>query len=597
MYELKNIQNSVQEVAEAISSILNVEVTIINTKLIRLAATGKYKKLIGEQLPKGCSYEYIMYSKKSENIIRNDINKRCLQCESYNQCEEMASMGYPILDSNNNILGVIGLIAFNEKQGDAINKNYKNIKIFLKKLNSLLVGNLKYEKTIEMLSLKNKEISNIVNSLDSGIILADSDLNIKSYNGMTMKLLNSSSDELIDKSLYEIFENYNKNNLSAQKVINLRSKNKKLDELLVKTIANTVDNKIKSYILQISKYTSAVKNAYNIIEGNNDIDLDDIIGQSDIINNSITLARQVATSSSSVMIRGESGTGKELFARAIHNNSQRSNNPFIAINCASIPDNLLESELFGYEKGAFSGANSSGKIGRFELADGGTLFLDEIGDLPIHLQPKLLRVLQDGSFVRLGGNQTIKVNFRLIAATNRKLEEMVENNEFREDLYFRLNVIPIHVPPLRQRREDIPIIANIKLSEYCHKLGKMQKKFSPEILSLFQKSEWKGNVRELENIIEYLVNISNDEIIDLDLLPYNFQKSYREDSLNDTNPEVFRENISGNLEEMLSVYEKNILEYFLKKYGHTTIDKQKIADKLGINISTLYRKLYRYNLK
>ncbi|MGO1580207.1 MAG: sigma-54 interaction domain-containing protein [Peptoniphilaceae bacterium] len=597
MYELKNIQNSVQEVAEAISSILNVEVTIINTKLIRLAATGKYKKLIGEQLPKGCSYEYIMYSKKSENIIRNDINKRCLQCESYNQCEEMASMGYPILDSNNNILGVIGLIAFNKKQGDAINKNYKNIKIFLKKLNSLLVGNLKYEKTIEMLSLKNKEISNIVNSLDSGIILTDSNLNIKSYNGMTMKLLNSSSDELIDKSIYETFENYNKNNLSAQKVINLRSKNKKLDELLVKTIANTVDNKIKSYILQISKYTSAVKNAYNIIEGNNDIDLDDIIGQSDIINNSITLARQVATSSSSVMIRGESGTGKELFARAIHNNSQRSNNPFIAINCASIPDNLLESELFGYEKGAFSGANSSGKIGRFELADGGTLFLDEIGDLPIHLQPKLLRVLQDGSFVRLGGNQTIKVNFRLIAATNRKLEEMVENNEFREDLYFRLNVIPIHVPPLRQRREDIPIIANIKLSEYCHKLGKMQKKFSPEILSLFQKSEWKGNVRELENIIEYLVNISNDEIIDLDLLPYNFQKSYREDSLNDTNSEVFRENISGNLEDMLSVYEKNILEYFLKKYGHATIDKQKIADKLGINISTLYRKLYRYNLK
>ncbi|MGO3751611.1 MAG: sigma-54 interaction domain-containing protein [Peptoniphilaceae bacterium] len=597
MYELKNIQNSVQEVAEAISSILNVEVTIINTKLIRLAATGKYKKLIGEQLPKGCSYEYIMYSKKSENIIRNDINKRCLQCESYNQCEEMASMGYPILDSNNNILGVIGLIAFNKKQGDAINKNYKNIKIFLKKLNSLLVGNLKYEKNIEMLSLKNKEISNIVNSLDSGIILTDSNLNIKSYNGMTMKLLNSSSDELIDKSIYETFENYNKNNLSAQKVINLRSKNKKLDELLVKTIANTVDNKIKSYILQISKYTSAVKNAYNIIEGNNDIDLDDIIGQSDIINNSITLARQVATSSSSVMIRGESGTGKELFARAIHNNSQRSNNPFIAINCASIPDNLLESELFGYEKGAFSGANSSGKIGRFELADGGTLFLDEIGDLPIHLQPKLLRVLQDGSFVRLGGNQTIKVNFRLIAATNRKLEEMVENNEFREDLYFRLNVIPIHVPPLRQRREDIPIIANIKLSEYCHKLGKMQKKFSPEILSLFQKSEWKGNVRELENIIEYLVNISNDEIIDLDLLPYNFQKSYREDSLNDTNPEVFRENISGNLEDMLSVYEKNILEYFLKKYGRATIDKQKIADKLGINISTLYRKLYRYNLK
>lgn len=294
------------------------------------------------------------------------------------------------------------------------------------------------------------------------------------------------------------------------------------------------------------------------------------------------------------MVRGESGTGKELFARAIHNSSSRKNNMFIAINCASIPENLLESELFGYEKGAFTDASNTGKIGRFELANGGTLFLDEIGDLPLHLQPKLLRVLQDGSFMRLGGSKKIDVDFRLITATNRNLEEMIKDNTFREDLYYRLNVIPINIPPLRERREDICVIAKNKLEHYCFKLNKEMKEFSKELQEIFCNYNWSGNIRELENIIEYLVNISEEKIISADLLPRSFYLNNQKEAVIEISNNYIED--GKNLKEMTENFEKSVLVDYLKEYGHSTNGKQIIAEKLGMNLSTLYRKLYRYNI-
>ncbi|SUB76366.1 sigma-54 interaction domain-containing protein [Peptoniphilus indolicus] len=588
MFEIDQIKNSVQDIADAISSILKIEVTIVNKDLRRIAATGNYKDLIGEQLPKGCSYEHILNSKSFESIIERDISDRCKNCTSSENCEEMASIGYPILNDNQEVLGVIGLIAFTQQQRNSIYQNYDSITKFLSKLSILMSRNLQYEQTINDISLKNQEISNIVNSLDSAILFTDKNMIIQNYNYKVYDFLKIEPKKILNKNMTEVFDNFNSSS-TTQKLSLKNTKN--TNEYLVKTIENYVNGNIESYIFQISKYGNVVKNAYNLIESNSSLNFDAILGDSIAINNTITLAKQISKGNSSVMIRGESGTGKELFARAIHNASDRKNNPFIVINCASIPDNLLESELFGYEKGAFTGANSSGKIGRFELANGGTLFLDEIGDLPIHLQPKLLRVLQDGKFVRLGGKKTIEVNFRLITATNRNLEKMVKTNEFRDDLYFRLSVIPINIPPLRERKSDIPLIANCKLSEYCTKLNKPKKSFSDSILNVFQNIPWEGNIRQLENIIEFLVNISEDDVIDETLLPNHLLSKQQTTSFE------INQNISTSpLQEQLDEYEKIILKNMVEKYGSSTKSKQMIADILKINLSTLYRKLYRYNL-
>lgn len=228
-------------------------------------------------------------------------------------------------------------------------------------------------------------------------------------------------------------------------------------------------------------------------------------------------------------------------------------------------------------------------MGKFELANGGTLFLDEIGDLPLHLQPKLLRVLQDEAFMRVGGKELISVDFRLIAATNRNLEQMILDGEFREDLYYRLNVIPIRIPPLRDRIEDMVELSQYQLEKYCRRLGKDTKFFSEDVKKAFNKYNWPGNVRELENVVEYLVNIVRGEEITLENLPYNI-KEYLENNTGE-------QDSNQKLKDALDKYEKEILGSYLKAYGNTTEDKERISEMLGINLSTLYRKLNKYNLQ
>ncbi|HHE54591.1 MAG TPA: PAS domain S-box protein, partial [Caldithrix abyssi] len=231
---------------------------------------------------------------------------------------------------------------------------------------------------------------------------------------------------------------------------------------------------------------------------------EEIIGKSDVIKNILGKVEQVAATDSTVLILGEIGTGKELIARAVHSISRRNDHPLVKVNCAALPANIIESELFGHEKGAFTGAYAR-KIGRFELANKGTIFLDEIGDLPMDLQVKLLRVLQDGEFERLGNPNTIKVDIRIIAATNRDLEKAVENNTFREDLYYRLNVFPIKVPSLRERKEDIPFLVNHFIKKFCKKIGRKIEIIPQKIMDGLLAYDWPGNIRELENIIERAV--------------------------------------------------------------------------------------------
>ncbi|MCU0641157.1 MAG: sigma-54 dependent transcriptional regulator [Candidatus Margulisbacteria bacterium] len=249
-----------------------------------------------------------------------------------------------------------------------------------------------------------------------------------------------------------------------------------------------------------------------------DYQYEKIVGKSPAIREVFRVVEEVAKSNATVLITGESGTGKELVARAIHNRSPRQNKLFVAVNCAAIPENLLESELFGHEKGSFTGAIER-QIGKFEIASGGTLFLDEIGTLPLPMQAKLLRALQEKEIERLGGGRPVPVDVRIVAATNGDLKAETKNRRFREDLFYRLNVIPLHLPPLRERAEDVPLLAEHFLHKYNHEFGKKIKGFKPEVLPLLAAYDWPGNVRELENLIERLVVLTQSAQIDAAKLP------------------------------------------------------------------------------
>ena len=310
---------------------------------------------------------------------------------------------------------------------------------------------------------------------------------------------------------------------------------------------------------------------------------DHIVGKSQCMLDIYEMIKKVADTDSTVILYGESGTGKELIAKAIHYNSSRSQYPFIPVNCGAIPGELLESELFGYEKGAFTGALTTRK-GRFERAHKGTIFLDEVGELALHLQVKLLRVIQEKEFERVGGDRTIQVDARIIAATNRDLEEAVENRKFRKDLYYRLNVIPIYIPPLRERREDIPLLLNHFIELMAKRKKRRIQGISDEAMEIFLSYSWPGNIRELENIIERIVILKQDSgPIVPDDIPHVMKKKDERGALQLDIPH------SGiNLTRMIEDLEKEFIVKALNKTGGV---KSKAAELLGINRTTLIEKM------
>jgi transcriptional regulator with PAS, ATPase and Fis domain len=288
------------------------------------------------------------------------------------------------------------------------------------------------------------------------------------------------------------------------------------------------------------------------------------------------LIQHIAPYDSSVLIIGESGTGKELIANAIHYSSPRTSMSFIKVSCASLSEGIIESELFGHEKGAFTGAISSRK-GRFEIAHQGTLFLDEVGDIPLATQVKLLRVLQDGEFERVGGNKTIQASIRIIAASNRDLQEAVKQGTFREDLYYRLNVVSIKLPPLRERKEDIPFLVNFFIDKFNQRYKMKVKGVSQRAMNFLIDYEWSGNVRELENTIESILVINSPEVIDIQHLPQEVKEVKEK-------PEVIPIKIGTPLEEV----EREMLIQTLKA---TKGNKRRAAELLGINVRTIHRKM------
>jgi len=319
-------------------------------------------------------------------------------------------------------------------------------------------------------------------------------------------------------------------------------------------------------------------------------DVSNIIGKSKAIQTIFDIVQRISSSKSTVLITGESGTGKELIARAIHQNSSRTDQPFVAVSGGAIPENLLESELFGHIKGAFTGAIAN-KIGLFELADKGTLFLDEIGELPLLIQVKLLRVLQEKQFKRVGGTKDISVDARIIVATNRDLRKMVEENSFRKDLFYRLNVIPVHIPPLRHRKEDIPLLARYFLEKYNREIGKHFTRITDEAMVQFFAYDWPGNIRELENAIERAVALETEPTIDVSSLSEHIRGTTSQF------PSMIPVDIPAegiHLENIVDEVEKDLLVKALEKTGWV---KKHAAKLLHLSFRSFRYRLDKYDIE
>ncbi|MBK5262195.1 MAG: sigma 54-interacting transcriptional regulator [Peptostreptococcaceae bacterium] len=357
-------------------------------------------------------------------------------------------------------------------------------------------------------------------------------------------------------------------------------KNGIIDKVIINSRDITELNLLKNGILEsnllLEKYQEEWQKLHSII-----MDVGDIVCNSESMKKIINMSVHVAKVESTILITGESGTGKGIISKLIHDNSLRKNNSFVKIDCGSIPEALFESEVFGYEKGAFTGADSQGKMGLAQLADEGTLFLDEIGEVPLSIQVKLLRLIQDKEIVRVGGKTVIPVNIRIIAATNKDLSKMVKECKFREDLFYRLNVIPIHIPPLVERKEDITSLISHKIKKINDKYG-TNKHLSLEVIEKLMDYNWPGNVRELENIIERIVILSVENTIGVESLPNTLMQSKQHSA--------FRSNTS--LRGMTEMVEREIFEELLSK----KLSAEKISKTLQIDVTTVRRKLHKYKL-
>lgn len=309
------------------------------------------------------------------------------------------------------------------------------------------------------------------------------------------------------------------------------------------------------------------------------------VGQNSRLKETLVLAAKVAQTESTVLILGESGVGKEVLARAVHNCSRRKDKPMIKVNCAAIPEDLIESELFGYEEGAFTGAKKGGKLGKFELAHSGTIFLDEIGDMSITMQAKLLRVLQEKEFERVGGTKTIKVDIRVIAATNRDLESMIEKGTFRRDLYYRLNIVPLHLTPLRERKDDILELANTFLKQFSREVGH-ELNLSPQVIRFLQRYDWPGNIRELQNILEHASIVCNGTTIEVRHLPLHIIPTNDDQASDEDKP--------YDVKEIVGRMEKELILSALTTYNNNRTQAMKA---LGISRRAFYDKLRRYGIE
>ncbi|BCZ46814.1 sigma-54-dependent Fis family transcriptional regulator [Clostridium gelidum] len=468
----------------------------------------------------------------------------------------------------------LGLVVFGVK---AIENELDN-----KKINDILTQTYNY-------------MESVIDNFDKGIMILDKEGKITNINKFGAEIFNRDKDALIKEEVHYILPDLG--NILVEidtdesiviKEVKLKHTSKYKTKLVFKGIRQK--EKIIGIVVTMSneKEEKDIKDATGAF-----LTFNDIIGESAAIVNVVTNSKLISNSPSTVLIQGESGTGKEVLAQAMHNYSLRRNNKFVAINCGAIPANLIESELFGYEDGTFTGGKKGGKMGKFEIASGGTLFLDEIGEMPLEMQVNLLRVLQGGRLTRLGGDTEIPIDVRVIVATNKNLKKEVEKGNFREDLYYRLCVIPIKLPPLRERKGDVEKLIEYFLRIKSFKLNKVMPKIAENLYNNLLSYNWPGNIRQLENYIENIVNLDGN--ISFDLWEENDEKinqvNHKDREMTETR---FHENQEAKKDNFdLESLEINIIKEAMKAYDH---NMTKAAKALGISRNTLYLKIKKHKI-
>lgn len=508
---------------------------------------------------------YVIKTKKPVQFSGND--------HYVNSYKRWTCSAAPIKDQRGNLIGVIDLTGYIEN----VHPHTLGIVVAVSKAIEEMIK-VKAENETNITNYNH--LKNIFNSLNEAIIISDMNGKINMYNDVAVEMFGKDK-KLKSDNICKIIEDWDsiKNNLEVNENVAKQIKIKALkDDFPCKLEARKIYCS-KETDFEIIHFLKEEEKTKTIVPQKNIYKFDKIIGKDGNFLKIVEYAKKIADSSSTVLIMGESGTGKELFAQSIHNYSSRANLPLIALNCGAIPDQLIESELFGYEDGAFTGAKKGGNPGKFELADGGTILLDEIGEMPFDMQVKLLRALEEGFVTKLGSKKPIPIDVRIIASTNKDLEKEVEMGKFRKDLYYRLNVLPLYVPPLRERKSDIKFLVEHFMDKLSLSLGKPKVIISEDELLMMENYNWPGNIRELQNIVELIINTET--------VPQNYfiRKNYQSNNI-----ETGYEESSLDMESI----EKEHLEKIIKRCNGNISQS---ADILGIRRNTLYNKIKKYNIK
>ncbi|ENK0838112.1 sigma 54-interacting transcriptional regulator [Clostridium botulinum] len=485
----------------------------------------------------------------------------------------------PIKDINGKIIGTLDLTGYSEN-------------VHSHTLGMVVAATNAIEKMIELnnynraLQVSKKSIENVFNSIQRAILRVDLSGAIKTINNNAIELLGFNENDIKSMKMWDLIPDW------SMVLDEIYDKGSFVDEdVYVHCLKNKLQLNLSAYpiydssmrIIEVTCLLSDIqktrKLAGKILSGQAIYTFDKIIGESKKLLSIIDYSKKIADSRSTILITGDSGTGKEVFAQSIHNYSDRKDKPFIAVNCGAIPRNLIESELFGYEEGAFTGAKRGGYRGKFENSHGGTIFLDEIGEMPLDMQIKLLRVIEEGVINRIGSSKQIPVNSRIIAATNKDLREEVEKGNFRKDLFYRINVLPVYLPALKERREDIPLLIDYFMNKTSKHLNKRKVEIAPAYMERLMNYHWPGNIRELENIVELIINAESVEIINN--INHHSSKEVRDKAKEETM--VFN----------LEIVEKNHIKEVLNKFDGNV---SSAAKALGIGRNTLYRKIEKYSL-
>lgn len=589
---LQGIQDTVASYAEVVAKITGVDAEVVDAGLVRIAGTGRYATGVGQSIRgESAVYRHVMRIRRSFVLDTPREHHICQRCDGREFCQETFSLSTPILEGRE-VHGVIGLVCFTDEDRLRFMAQRETYTAFIEQCAEFIVHKLRDRQDLRRANAFLDVMLRILDINTRGILIFNARGGISYLNDVARRELAELGLELDPQNPLptDIAVRRTGERFGDHDEFVLRGR-----ERSITLMGRMEDLSNEPHFARVFTFESIPRladRAGSAFAGS-ESGLENLLGHSPAMERIKDQIRQIAGSTSTVLISGESGTGKEMVARAIHSVSERRDKPFVGVNCGAIPDALLESELFGYAGGAFTGASSKGRIGKFELAHKGVLFLDEITTLPLYLQVKLLRALQERTFTRLGSNRLIEVDIRIIAACNENLRDCVAQGRFREDLYYRLNVIPLDIPPLRERVDDIPLLAEYFLEKYARLFGKKPPRPDRALLGALTTYPWPGNVREFENTMEFMINMLNDERdLGVDLLPPHVRKASPARS-----PQAEcapAEAAPVRAVRPLAEVEREAIEGALTLFGSDTGGKRAAAAALGIGVATLYRKLKDY---